>query len=57
MLAVACAMGDENNNNGIDDSYSKYLKRCELEGMIAMSEFEYINRIVVYNPPIKFPHQ
>ncbi|WP_186786224.1 hypothetical protein [Paenibacillus agilis] len=54
MMAIACAMGDE-DNNGIDNSYLNYQKRCEMEGMIAMSEFEYINRVVVRNPPISFP--
>lgn len=56
MIAVACGMEDDGANN-IDKNYASHQLRSELEGMVAISEFEYINRVVVRNPPIKFTRQ
>lgn len=56
MLTVGCAMDDDDRNNKIDASYALHKKRCELEGMVAMSEFDYINMVIIRNPTVIFPH-
>lgn len=55
MISVACGMDDNNGNDGIDGHYDNYKKRCDLEGMVAMSEFDWIGRVVIRNPVVKFP--
>ena len=59
MIAVACGMEDDGAHN-IDKSYASHKLRHELEGMVAMSEFDYINKVVIREPlipPIKFANQ
>ncbi|WP_218641677.1 hypothetical protein [Paenibacillus odorifer] len=56
-MLVACGMEDEGSHR-IDNAYASYKERCETVGMVALSEFEWINHSVMMTPPtpLKFPY-
>ena len=54
--AVACGMEDEDSGN-IDSLYALHEFRNKLEGMEGISEFEYINRVVIRDSPINSPQK
>ncbi len=51
MIAVACGMEDDEAHN-IDKSYASHKLRHELEGLVVMSEFDFINRVVIRREPL-----